>query len=209
MKRHLLIVLILIFSASTAGWAQKKSKEEKALEKEWAKKLKSLTPMQYKDLLEQKESLSAELSECTNQSGELRSQLNDSRDQVAKKDAEIAQLKAQLENGGSSNTSTASSSGSSKSGAKKSSVHPGVVFKVQIGSFRNKDLTKYFDNNPNFSGEVDKDGTKKYTLGVFEDYWEADRFKKALREMGVKDAWIVAYKDGNRVNIKDVLEGAL
>ena len=47
----------------------------------------------------------------------------------------------------------------------------------------------------------------RYTLGEFRDYWEADKFKKYLREMGVKDAWIVPYKDGKRVPIKDVLEG--
>ena len=66
---------------------------------------------------------------------------------------------------------------------------------------------KKFENNKNFSGEVDEDGTKKYTLGEFTDYWEADRFKKYLREMGVKDAWIVAYKDKKRLNMKEFLEG--
>ena len=30
----------------------------------------------------------------------------------------------------------------------------GVVFKVQIGAFKNKNLAKYFDNNPNFGGEA-------------------------------------------------------
>ena len=38
---------------------------------------------------------------------------------------------------------------------------------------------------------------------------EADTFKKYLREMGVKDAWIVSFKDGQRVPIKDVLEGVI
>ena len=38
---------------------------------------------------------------------------------------------------------------------------------------------------------------------------QADTFKKYLREMGVKGAWIVAYKDGKRVPIKDVLEGVI
>jgi len=80
---------------------------------------------------------------------------------------------------------------------------------VQIGAFKNKDLAKYFENNKNFSGDVDADGVKKYTLGYFNDYWEADNFKKYIREMGVKDAWIVAYKNGQRVNLRDVLEGLL
>ena len=84
----------------------------------------------------------------------------------------------------------------------------GVVFKVQIGAFRNKDLSKYFDNTENFSGETE-DGVQKITLGRFSDYWEADTFKKYLREMGVNDAWIVPYKDGVRVAMKDVLEGVI
>ena len=29
------------------------------------------------------------------------------------------------------------------------------------------------------------------TIGIFRDYWEADTFKKYMREMGVKDAIIV------------------
>ena len=37
----------------------------------------------------------------------------------------------------------------------------------------------------------------------------SDNFKKYLREMGVSDAWVVAYKDGNRVELKDALEGTL
>jgi len=86
----------------------------------------------------------------------------------------------------------------------------GVVFKVQVGAFKNKDLSKYFDNNPNFGGEAaDKDSAEpqRITIGIFRDYWEADTFKKYMRDMGVKDAWIVPYKDGTRVEIKDVLEG--
>ena len=47
------------------------------------------------------------------------------------------------------------------------------------------------------------------TIGIFRDYWEADTFKKYLREMGVKDAWIVPFKDNVRVEIKDVLEGVV
>jgi hypothetical protein len=41
---------------------------------------------------------------------------------------------------------------------------------------------------------------------VFTDYWEADTFKKYMREMGVSDAWIISYRDGVRVPIKEVLE---
>jgi len=63
--------------------------------------------------------------------------------------------------------------------------------------------------NPNFGGEKSQDGVNAYTIGLFRDYWEADTFKKYMREMGVKDAWIVPFKDGQRVDIKDVLEGVV
>jgi hypothetical protein len=85
----------------------------------------------------------------------------------------------------------------------------GLVFKVQVGAFKNKNLAKYFDNNPNFGGEVKEGEPQKVTIGIFRDYWEADTFKKYLREMGVSDAWIVPYKDAQRVDIKDVLEGVV
>jgi hypothetical protein len=62
-----------------------------------------------------------------------------------------------------------------------------------------------FIGHRRFHAEEDQDGVKKYTIAAFRDYWEADLFKKYLREMGVNDAWIVSYKDGVRVQIESVL----
>lgn len=194
------------------------SYSQKALEKEWGKKLKELKPLDYKALIEERDNLQKEVSECSTSKAAIRAESEG-------KLAEVDQLKIQLDiakrsldsakaSGGSvaampANTSGGSSSGSSGGGEGKTVDPKGVLFKVQIGSFKNKDLTKYFQNNKNFSGEIDEDGAKKYTLGIFKEYWEADNFKKYLRDMGVKDAWIVSYKDGRRVNIKDALEGTL
>lgn len=80
----------------------------------------------------------------------------------------------------------------------------GTVYRVQVGAFRNKDLMKFVGHR-RFHAEEDADGVKKYTIAAFRDYWEADLFKKYMREMGVKDAWIVAYKDNIRVQIESVL----
>ena len=60
----------------------------------------------------------------------------------------------------------------------------GTWFKVQVGAFENIDMSEYFKNNPNFSGEETEDGLQRITLGRFRDYWEADKFKKTLRKMG-------------------------
>lgn len=200
MKKRFVLILSLTLSIFCVKPADAQSKAE---QKEWAKKMKSLKPMDYKKLVEEHEELTTKVSESESAQTALRSELDT-------KNAEIEHLKMELENAQKANAAPQASSESSANGLNKpKGPAKGVVYKVQIGTFRNKDLSKYFDNNPNFSGDVDADGTKKYTLGNFTDYWEADRFKKYLREMGVKDAWIVAYKDGRRVDIKDVLEGAL
>jgi hypothetical protein len=187
MNRNIYCLVIFSFFFSL-GKAQ-----DKASEKEWAKQLKGLKPMDYKNLVEERDALKKEAAEYTNLKAELDS-----------KEEEISKLKTELEAARKGGSEHHSEAGSGYKGTTQ-----GVIFKVQIGNFKNKDLSKYFENNPNFSGEVDTDGTKKYTLGNFADYWEADRFKKYLREMGVKDAWIVSYKDGKRVPIKEVLEGTL
>jgi len=136
-----------------------------------------------------------EKHEATKKSKSHHEEMEDLKMQLAEKDQKITELTKQIED--LKANSSKATSGSAN----------GIVFKVQVGTFKNKDLSKYFENNKNFSGDTDEDGSKKYTLGNFTEYWEADNFKKYLREMGVKDAWLVAYKNGSRVNIKDVLEG--
>ncbi len=167
--------------------------QDKATEKEWAKKLKELNPMDYKHLVEERDNLRKQSDECA----------STLKGQVEKKDLEIERLRTELDNVKKMGTDP----DHHPSVANYKGPSHGILYKVQIGNFKNKDLSKYFENSNHFSGEVDEDGTKKYTLGSFSDYWEADRFKKYLREMGVKDAWIVSYKDGKRIPIKDALEG--
>ncbi|MES2734272.1 MAG: Ezrin/radixin/moesin family protein [Bacteroidota bacterium] len=200
----LMLAVLLVAFSSTLTFAQKKTKEDKALEKEWKKKMSDLDPLEYKRLVEENAAAKAEASE-------MNSKISTFQNEMTAKTTEVDQLKAQVEDlKKKAAEEVASNVTSTNVGVKKATATAnGVVFKVQIGSFRNKDLSKYFENNPNFSGDVDADGSKKYTLGYFSDYWEADTFKKYLREMGVKDAWTVAYKNGQRVNIKDVLEGAI
>ncbi|MFQ3575559.1 MAG: Ezrin/radixin/moesin family protein [Cytophagales bacterium] len=170
-------------------------------DKEWAKKLKAMKPADLRRLSEEAEESKHQVEMLKNESESKRREIESLKNEVESlKQASQNSVKMPLQK----NESDVSKNGFHR----QKSTHKGVTFKVQIGAFRNKDLTKYFDNNPNFSGEVDSDGIKKYTLGYFNDYWEADTFKKYLREMGVKDAWVVPYNQkGERLNMRDVLEG--
>lgn len=188
MSKKIFMVLLAFWFIGSFAYAQDD-------EKEWKKKKKDMDPMTFKDKMLRLNELENENKELEGEVSRLKDDLQKALSDNAKLEDELKEAKANT-SGVPSEVSMASSKGDN-----------GIVFKVQIGAFRNKDLTKYFDNNPNFSGDVDADGQKKYTLGYFTDYWEANTFKKYLREMGVSDAWIVSYKDGRRVPIKDVLEG--
>jgi uncharacterized coiled-coil protein SlyX len=201
MKKQLILLfcLALIF-ASTEGYSQLSKKEKK----EWKKKAKEYArnPASLKQLEEDKQAAESQVSSLTQRVNQLQSTMSSKDSRIAELEDQLAQAQNQLSAARAELTQMSQN-------PNPMDFSKGIVFKVQIGAFRNKDLSKYFKNNPNFGGELAEDGAQRFTIGVFRDYWEADTFKKYMREMGVKDAWIVPYRDGNRVEIKDVLEGVV
>jgi vacuolar-type H+-ATPase subunit I/STV1 len=199
--RVLILCLALIFSGMQV-FAQLSKKEKK----EWKKKAKEYAknPANLKQLTEEKQVADGSVTTLKGDVSKLQSSISD-------KDSKIAELEDQISRMRSELTSTKAELAQLKENPPVNAMDfsKGVVFKVQIGAFKNKDLSKYFENNPNFSGEVKEGEPQKVTIGIFRDYWEADTFKKYLREMGVKDAWIVPFRDAVRVEIKDVLEGVV
>ncbi|MBL7855000.1 MAG: Ezrin/radixin/moesin family protein [Cyclobacteriaceae bacterium] len=199
MKTKLLTVCLALIFCSVAGFAQLSKQDKKA----WKKKAKEYAknPEALKNFTEEKATADSEVSRLKNEVSGLNKSVSD-------KNAKIADLEDQLSRMRSDLTSARAELAQLK---ENPPVNPmdfsrGLVFKVQIGAFRKKDLAKYFDNNPNFGGEATDKGEQKFTIGIFRDYWEADKFKKYMRAMGVSDAWIVPYRDGQRVEIKEVLD---
>ncbi len=195
--KHLTTVLLIIMalSVSVDAMAQMDKKEKKA----WKKRLKKVSPEQYKDLIDQNKTMKSQVSSLRTELDNVDRKLAEKDDKISQQQAQIADLRSQVRSGGSTPPPTTSGSGINE--------NVGVVFKVQIGAYKKIDLSKYKDSSANFNAETEGE-LNKYTIGVFKDYWEADTFKKYLRAMGVKDAWIVSYRDGTRVPIKDVLEGS-
>lgn len=191
MKRIITVfVIALALGVSYESVAQMDKKEAK----EWKKRLKKTTPEQYKNLLDENKSMKSQVAS-------LRSELNNTDDQLAAKDEQINQYAAQAADLRDQLAKAKASASRGSAGAINDKV--GIVFKVQIGAYKEIDLSD--DNTSNFGAE--KGDLNKYTIGVFKDYWEADTFKKYIKEMGIKDAFIVSYRDGKRVDISEVLEG--
>lgn len=198
MKNSILILSFLICLASFNEAAAQLSKKEK---KEWKKKQKSMTPADFKELVEENSSLKAKISSMNSQLTGLQSKSNDSETKIDNLQREKLKLETQL-------LELKGSDGSMDVSGNRTKVAKGVVFRVQIGAYAGKDLVQFASIEDDFNREKTGE-VQKYTLGTFVDYWEADKFKKYIRKMGVKDAWIVPYKDGSRVPLKDVLEGVI
>lgn len=202
MKKSIIVFFCLaLITASTQSFAQLSKKEKK----EWKKKAKEYAknPANLKQLTDDKQTADATVTSLNQKVNQMQSSISEKDSKIASLEDQLSELRGQLTAANAELTSLKENPSTSMDFSK------GIVFKVQIGAFKNKNLAKYFENNPNFGGEAKDNEPQKLTIGIFRDYWEADTFKKYMREMGVSDAWIVPYRDGERVEIKDVLEGVV
>lgn len=198
-------IVIIVCLALTFSGSQVFAQLTKAEKKEWKKKAKQYAknPATLKEMTEAKQTADNQVTKLTGDVKQLQSSVSDKNARIAELEDQVARMRSDLTAAQAKLTELESAP----------VIHPldfskGIVFRVQIGAFKKKDLSKYFDNNPNFGGEAaEKDPAEpqRITIGVFRDYWEADTFKKYMRDMGVKDAWIVPYNDAQRTELKDVL----
>ncbi len=72
------------------------------------------------------------------------------------------------------------------------------IFSVQIAASRDESWLLFSENFVNFRvhevGELNA-----YSIGSFATEDEANFFRDKIIEMGIKDAWVVAYEDGDRL----------
>jgi septal ring factor EnvC (AmiA/AmiB activator) len=203
MKKYVMGLSLLIAVLFTVSPALAQKGGDKKVKKEWKKKAKGYVknPLSLKSLVENYQKTIDELTKKNNELSqryqELQAQLDKCENQSRGKDAEIANLKNQLSQ---CNTALEASKQQEVKGVDK-----GLIFKVQIGAFQYFNINQYLSETQNFEGET-RDNLNKYTIGKFKDYNMADAFKKDIRKMGIKDAWIVAYYDGVRIDMKEAMK---
>ena len=178
----------------------KKNYQEKII-RNGKKKLKATTPVQFKTLYEGYNTLTKENNAIKKQVATLEAQSESGSQALSGKDSKIDQLEAKLDKAKEIIAELKDKSGSSNGSGED--YTRGIVYKVQIGAFRDPRLAE-FTATGNW-WEEEADGLKKYTIGYFRDYTEADLFKQYIRTMGVSDAWVVAYEDNVRRDIKEIL----
>ncbi len=188
----LVAVLVLSF-VPYMSFSQTKAEKKKL--KQELKTYRKMKPMEirsmklnYETKLKDKKNLAEQAKQMQKKVDSLQTLLNSNSARISGLESQL--LAAQAE----------------AAGAKKGSAK-GYYYRVQLGAY------KFFDVNSKTTKEDDtfltetKNEIDKYVVGLFFTLEEADKFKNDIRKLGIKDAFVVPYKDGQRITHKEAAEG--
>lgn len=200
-----LLVLSLFLGINLLPAQQKKKggDPQKQLKKEWKKKAKSYVknPLALKA---REESFQKQVQERDRQIEELQRRNRELAEQVAQLEDQLRARQYSFDSLQSEVLRLKAAYEAEKKQARLD-VMPGLVFKVQIGAFRLFDMRKYAQDNPFFEAEALGD-INRYTVGRFRSLELAEAFQKDIKRLGIRDAWIVPFKDGVRITMKEAKE---
>ena len=80
----------------------------------------------------------------------------------------------------------------------------GIWFRVQIGAYAEREIDPNLATTDQLALEKNQE-LQKTSLGRFRNYQDAKQLQTQLQAMGVRDAWIVSYRDGQRVPIEEAM----
>jgi len=206
-QKVFLTLLIGVFVASVALTQTSDGRPlTKKEAKEWKKRKKKMSVEDFKVLYDQNVIQKARIASSAGEIQNLERQVSSKDEQVSDLQKQVTRMQAAYQAGQREIENL-----------KDQSITPvynpelingedfsvGVVFKVQVGAFRKIDLAKYAETAKDFDQEGNE--LRKYIIGNFRNYDDANVLKRYLREMGVSDAWIVPYRDAKRVPLKEVI----
>jgi len=78
----------------------------------------------------------------------------------------------------------------------------GLVYRIQIGMLKDEVIPSFPFQADMFLVEESEEHNK-YVLGSFREYPASLEFRDLIRKLGMEDAWVVAYVDGNRMELTE------
>ncbi|MCX6292220.1 MAG: hypothetical protein NT126_10720 [Bacteroidetes bacterium] len=82
----------------------------------------------------------------------------------------------------------------------------GLVFKVQIGAFHSPLPASVYKNLQPVTGETTRPGWIRYCVGLFKAFEPANMLKAEMKSNGYKDAFVVAYYNGKRIELSQAYD---
>ena len=191
-----MIGLMLLIGSASMG-QEKLSKAEKKELKKQVKTLKS-------DLTKLK-AMNEEMAALRSRVSSSEQELASSQQKVDELNTRISELEGEL----AAARATEKPAAPAKEPVRERAAvdQSGLSFRVQLGGYKNLNLEQFEDAAGEYvKVDPNEKGTEQITIGLFDSYTQANLFKKHLRSMGLKDAFIVPYQDGERVPLKDVVD---
>ncbi len=90
--------------------------------------------------------------------------------------------------------------------AETTTEEEGLIYRVQIGAFQNFNIESLGARQSDVITKRTSNGKFTYAVGNFSTYTGASELKANLKELGFKDAFIVATNNGDDISIEEALE---
>ena len=184
------LLLLVVFNQAVA-----QTKAEKKRMKQELKTYKKMKPEEIRSMKLNYENKLKDKNNQLQQSKQVQKKVDSLQSVINNNTTKISSLEAQLQVAQNEAVSA------------KKGVARGYYYRVQLGAYRNfESKSKPSSDDESFLKETISD-MDKFTVGMFTSLEEADEFKDEMRKLGVKDAFVVPYKDGKRITHKEALEG--
>jgi hypothetical protein len=82
----------------------------------------------------------------------------------------------------------------------------GTFFTIQVGVYSKPVTADQLSNVTPLNSEKTANGLIRYTSGVYKNMDDANAAKDRIRTLGITDAFVIAYANGNRVKVSEALE---
>ncbi len=199
LQKIFFIAIAILALGLVQAQAQKMSRQEK---KEFKQKLKN-----YKSNPDALMTMEDDLNRYRRENQELQSRMNQLESERSRKDAKIADLEqeiSQLNMGMRSAQDAMQQMRDQKEAvASRGPDMRGLTYRVQIGAYGKTSVPATLDkDDDNFDLET-VDGLQRILIGLFRNMDEAEQLRSHMQKIGIKDAWVVPYRDGNRITMEE------
>ncbi len=178
--RYLLTIILASFMF--LGNAQKMTKKEKKALKKEIKKMKK-DPSKYKFMKESLEAKEVIISEQNTELRSLKQENQQTQNRILSLKDSVSMFSTRLQE--------------AEANANKGPDQSGTKYRVQIGLYEYLNLVSYIEPFKYLFYE-NVNGQSRYTLGNFSDVYDAESFKLEVMKMGIKDAFVSQYNNGER-----------
>lgn len=141
-----------------------------------------------------------DIASMRSQTGSANQDMNALRNNLTNAQMENDQLRSQI-----TQLQAAATANNDRLDTDQQTVVAGVIFQVQLGAFAQNTV------NPDMStGNAlelqEQNGVQKVVVSQFRTYTNAAQLRDRLKQMGVKDAFVVAKNNGVRITVPEALK---